>query len=286
MIRAGSAIVSRRRALLGEALAINPHFSILHAADAVRALGSRMRRGIAAVLSRRVIAMLLPAVAAAAHPLGNFTVNRYSGHRGAARRRIRVDYVVDMAEIPTFQVLPAIDTDGDGTASATELGAWAARRAPALAAGLDVTLDRRTSPTSGRRGRPAAGRAGRPADPPVRGHVREQAPTGRARYRTATPRAGSAGGRSRPPAQEGEILAGSRSRPERQQRATFISARPALEPARRHVDDRRFGPGRGPGSAHHVRRLHSGLQPRPPVEGGVRSPARPARGCAWSCSAS
>ena len=100
-----------------------------------------MRRGIAAVVLAVGI-VLIPAFASA-HPLGNFTVNRFS-RVVVLPGRIRVDYVVDMAEIPTFQVLPAIDTDGDGHASATELGAWAARRAPALAAGLDVTLDRRT----------------------------------------------------------------------------------------------------------------------------------------------
>ena len=99
-----------------------------------------MRRGIAAVVLAVGI-VLIPAFASA-HPLGNFTVNRFS-RVVVLPGRIRVDYVVDMAEIPTFQVLPAIDTDGDGHASATELGAWAARRAPALAAGLDVTLDRR-----------------------------------------------------------------------------------------------------------------------------------------------
>ena len=49
-------------------------------------------------------ALLVPAVAAA-HPLGNFTINKFarvevSGHR------LYVRYVVDMAEIPTLQRVP------------------------------------------------------------------------------------------------------------------------------------------------------------------------------------
>ena len=55
-----------------------------------------------------VFGVLFVAPVAFAHPLGNFTVNRFSrivllpGH-------VRVDYVIDMAEIPTFQTMPAIE---------------------------------------------------------------------------------------------------------------------------------------------------------------------------------
>jgi ABC-type nickel/cobalt efflux system permease component RcnA len=47
------------------------------------------------------IALLAP-VAAKAHPLGNFTVNRYS-ELVASGDRLYVVYVLDLAEIPTFQ---------------------------------------------------------------------------------------------------------------------------------------------------------------------------------------
>ena len=46
-------------------------------------------------------ALALP-VAAAAHPLGNFTVNRFSRVE-VAGPRVYVSYVLDLAEIPTFQ---------------------------------------------------------------------------------------------------------------------------------------------------------------------------------------
>jgi nickel/cobalt transporter (NicO) family protein len=53
-------------------------------------------------------ALALPAIASA-HPLGNFTVNRFSRVE-VADQRIYVRYVLDLAEIPTFQAGP-IDAD-------------------------------------------------------------------------------------------------------------------------------------------------------------------------------
>jgi len=89
-----------------------------------------------------VFVVLVMAPAAFAHPLGNFTVNRGSAIRltvGAAE----VDYTVDMAEIPTYQELPAIDADGDGVASAQELDAWAQREARVILPGLELRVDGR-----------------------------------------------------------------------------------------------------------------------------------------------
>jgi ABC-type nickel/cobalt efflux system permease component RcnA len=89
-----------------------------------------------------VFVVLVVAPAAFAHPLGNFTVNRGSAIRltvGAAE----VDYTIDMAEIPAYQELPAIDADGDGVASAQELDAWAQREARVILPGLDLRVDGR-----------------------------------------------------------------------------------------------------------------------------------------------
>ena len=49
-----------------------------------------------------MLAAVWPSTGALAHPLGNFTVNRYSGIH-VSPHELRVDYVVDLAEIPTFQ---------------------------------------------------------------------------------------------------------------------------------------------------------------------------------------
>jgi nickel/cobalt transporter (NicO) family protein len=65
------------------------------------------RRKEGAVVRRLVLlvvaaaALALPALAAA-HPLGNFTINRFSRIE-APGQRLYVHYVLDMAEIPTFQ---------------------------------------------------------------------------------------------------------------------------------------------------------------------------------------
>ena len=76
-----------------------------------------MRRALvlAAVTGTLVIG---PAVAASAHPLGNFTVNHYDG-LALHPHRIDVRSVVDAAEIPTAQQHDAVDTDGDGALSGT-----------------------------------------------------------------------------------------------------------------------------------------------------------------------
>jgi ABC-type nickel/cobalt efflux system permease component RcnA len=69
-----------------------------------------------------VAATLLGAAAAHAHPLGNFTVNRFArvevaGHRLYAR------YVLDLAEIPTYQARP-IDADAYSRRISSGLHVW------------------------------------------------------------------------------------------------------------------------------------------------------------------
>jgi nickel/cobalt transporter (NicO) family protein len=58
-----------------------------------------MRRAL--LLAAALVALTAPA-AAAAHPLGNFTINRFSRVE-AADHRVYVRYVLDLAEIPTYQ---------------------------------------------------------------------------------------------------------------------------------------------------------------------------------------
>jgi nickel/cobalt transporter (NicO) family protein len=100
----------------------------------------------AAVLAALAIALVVAgATGAAAHPLGNFTVNTYSGLRVGPDRLV-VDYVVDMAEIPAFQARQAIDADHDGRVAGPEASRWRDRECPRLAAGLRATIDRRPVP--------------------------------------------------------------------------------------------------------------------------------------------
>ena len=86
--------------------------------------------------------VLLPASVASAHPLGNFTVNTYSGLR-LAPDRISLDFVVDMAEIPTLQRMHDLDPDRDGTATPSELLGYAEQECPQLIANLSLRVDGR-----------------------------------------------------------------------------------------------------------------------------------------------
>jgi nickel/cobalt transporter (NicO) family protein len=100
---------------------------------------------------RRLLALLLllgavhvvTAASAAAHPLGNFTINRYSGIE-VKSAEVLVHYVVDMAEIPTFQELRRIDVDADGRTTARELERYAAVLAPRLMSNVTLAADGKT----------------------------------------------------------------------------------------------------------------------------------------------
>jgi len=80
------------------------------------------------------------ACAATAHPLGNFTINHFARLEAGADR-VAIHYVIDIAEIPAFQELQKIDTDGDSSASTAELKAYAAQMTAALVEGLRLNVD-------------------------------------------------------------------------------------------------------------------------------------------------
>src|SRR5207253_10066337 len=83
---------------------------------------------------------LLAAPAALAHPLGNFTINRYTD-LDLSPGHVRVTYVLDMAEIPTFQEMPRIDADHDGAASDAEKQAWGDRKAQEIKRHISLAVD-------------------------------------------------------------------------------------------------------------------------------------------------
>jgi ABC-type nickel/cobalt efflux system permease component RcnA len=100
-----------------------------------------VRRGLAGI-ALLAAAVLLPAGAASAHPLGNFTVNTYLGLR-IQPDQVVIDMVVDMAEIPAIQARRGIDGDGDGKVSDEEGAAYAARTCPDVAQQVDLTVEGR-----------------------------------------------------------------------------------------------------------------------------------------------
>jgi ABC-type nickel/cobalt efflux system permease component RcnA len=77
---------------------------------------------------------------AAAHPLGNFTINRYARIE-LYRDAVHVFYVLDFAEIPTFQIKPSIDADHDGAISAAELASYARRSRDTYPQAFALTID-------------------------------------------------------------------------------------------------------------------------------------------------
>src|SRR5215210_3774604 len=88
--------------------------------------------------------LFLPA-AASAHPLGNFSLNHYSRLEiGAAG--IKLYYVMDIAEIPTFQDKDLLDTNRDGQISESEKQAYLDIKLKEVTPGLKLALDYTAAP--------------------------------------------------------------------------------------------------------------------------------------------
>ncbi len=105
-----------------------------------------------AVLAVAVLAAVLAVLwsrggTAAAHPLGNFTINHYDRIE-VADTGISVYRVLDMAEIPTFQERQKIDTNGDGNVDDAESEAWATAKVDELASNMSLVVNGRPSQLS------------------------------------------------------------------------------------------------------------------------------------------
>jgi nickel/cobalt exporter len=98
------------------------------------------------ILATVALALALCA-SASAHPLGNFTINRYSRIEPSGDR-LYILYVLDLAEIPTFQAKPQLQADGEA--------AYAAGLTRTIARHLQLTVDgRRAALTPLRREHPS-----------------------------------------------------------------------------------------------------------------------------------
>lgn len=80
------------------------------------------------------------AVHTTAHPLGNFTVNHFTRIE-VSKGRVNVRYVIDMAEISTFQSLQGITRNPDGGPSTRQLDEYLARVTAEYADGLFLLSD-------------------------------------------------------------------------------------------------------------------------------------------------
>ena len=84
-----------------------------------------------------VLALLVPC-GVQAHPMGNFSISRYAGI-DVAPGEVELRYLVDMAEIPTFQEIQ--DSGLTPEAGHPSLAGYLARRAESLGEGLRLELD-------------------------------------------------------------------------------------------------------------------------------------------------
>ena len=91
------------------------------------------------ILAAAVGAAGLPQVVAA-HPLGNFTVNRYSRIE-LSSSQIHLRYVLDLAEIPAFQEMGVIDRDHDGRVDDTERAGYLAQKVDQLRQGVSLSVN-------------------------------------------------------------------------------------------------------------------------------------------------
>ena len=95
----------------------------------------------AALVGALALAAIVPAVATA-HPLGNFTVNQYT-RLDLGTSDVTVRYVLDMAEIPTFQRRSIVDANADGHISSAEAAAESRRLIAIVAPHLRLLADGR-----------------------------------------------------------------------------------------------------------------------------------------------
>jgi ABC-type nickel/cobalt efflux system permease component RcnA len=95
----------------------------------------------AAIVGALAVAAFVPADALA-HPLGNFTVNQYT-RLDLGRSDISLRYVLDMAEIPTFQRRQIVDANGDGHISTAEAASESRRLTAIVAPHLHLLADGR-----------------------------------------------------------------------------------------------------------------------------------------------
>lgn len=102
-------------------------------------MGRRATPRLLAAALAALAGLLLPATAAA-HPLGNFTINHYAELR-IAPDRIDLDLVIDMAEIPSFQERQSMDADEDGSIDDAESASWATATCATVARSVRLARD-------------------------------------------------------------------------------------------------------------------------------------------------
>lgn len=89
------------------------------------------------------LALCVAPLAASAHPLGNFTINHLTEVR-FSRAGARVRYVLDLAEIPSYQAMREVSSGGK--LNAGQLAAWAHTTTGIALSELTLTVDGKRVP--------------------------------------------------------------------------------------------------------------------------------------------
>lgn len=84
---------------------------------------------------------------AEAHPLGNFTINQYSGLQ-VSREGLDVDYVLDMAEIPAFQAINRMDVNHNRQPDPAEIIGYPKAKCQEVVSNLSLNIDQQPLPLS------------------------------------------------------------------------------------------------------------------------------------------
>lgn len=92
-----------------------------------------------------LLLLVVTPTVALAHPLGNFTVNRYS-RLVVTGQQVQLVYIVDMAEIPAHQERSQIDRNGDNTIDTAEQEAYVQQLLTTLQTGLHFQLNGQAQP--------------------------------------------------------------------------------------------------------------------------------------------
>lgn len=103
------------------------------------------RRAVVTILTLLTCFIVVPA--ALAHPLGNFTVNHYTGLH-ITREKITIDYVMDLAEIPAFQEIELLDSNGNRQPDSDEVQGYHAVRCASLQPSLNLSVNGKASALS------------------------------------------------------------------------------------------------------------------------------------------
>jgi ABC-type nickel/cobalt efflux system permease component RcnA len=87
-----------------------------------------------------LVLLACPVAMALAHPMGNFSISHYTALR-VAGDGLHVRYRLDLAEIPTFREMAALDKNGDREISVAEREAYLSAKVPELTAGQRLTVN-------------------------------------------------------------------------------------------------------------------------------------------------